>query len=145
MSLLAVFLGGVLGTALRLAVDALLPHPQSGFPWATLAVNVLGSFALGVLVTRVWPVAPAWLRAGLGAGLLGSFTTFSAVVVSLLELDAAGQALLALVYAVASVVLGLAAAGAGLALGRRGHAARGGAAPGAARSGGQHPPAEGDA
>ncbi|PJJ73463.1 CrcB protein [Diaminobutyricimonas aerilata] len=119
MSVLAVFLGGMIGTALRLGGDALLPHEAHAFPWSTLAINVLGSFVLGMLVTRVWPVAPAWLRAGLGAGVLGSFTTFSAVIVSLLEMEGAGDALGALFYAVASVVLGLAAAAAGLAFGRR--------------------------
>lgn len=113
--LLAVAAGGLAGTAARLAVDALLPHARDGFPWSTLLVNVLGSLLLGFLVARVWPVAPEWLRAGLGAGVLGSFTTFSALAVAMLELPPAAAA----VYLAASVVLGLGAALLGLRVGRR--------------------------
>jgi len=116
MTLVAVVLGGILGTGLRLAIDQLIV-PDSAFPWATLVINVLGSFVLGFLVAKVWPSAPAWLRAGLGTGLLGSFTTFSAVIVALLTLTAAGMTLLAVVYLVASLVLGFAAALVGIRLG----------------------------
>jgi CrcB protein len=98
MTLLAVLLGGLLGTGLRLAIDAALPHTDAAFPWSTLLINVAGSFLLAFLVARVWPTAPAWLRAGLGTGVLGSFTTFSALIVSLLTLTRAGMPLLALVY-----------------------------------------------
>ena len=118
MTLVAVVLGGILGTALRLSIDQLVA-PDSAFPWATLLINVVGSFVLGLLVARVWPTAPGWLRAGLGTGLLGSFTTFSAVIVSLLTLTASGMTMLAIVYLVASLVLGLAAALAGLRLGEK--------------------------
>jgi CrcB protein len=107
---LAVLAGAVVGTALRMATDAALPSP-----WSTLAVNVVGSFALAVLVARVWPRASSWLRAGLGTGMLGSFTTFSAFAVALVEL---GPTPAGLGYGALTVVLGLAAALAGLALGR---------------------------
>ncbi|MEO6115381.1 MAG: CrcB family protein [Pseudolysinimonas sp.] len=118
MTLVAVVLGGMLGTGLRLAIDQLVA-PDSAFPWATLLINVLGSFLLGFLVARVWPSAPAWLRAGLGTGLLGSFTTFSAVIVSLLALTASGLTLLAVAYLVATLVLGFAGALLGIRLGVR--------------------------
>ncbi len=117
-TLLAVAAGGLAGTALRLGVDTLLPHARDGFPVSTLLVNVLGSLALGILVARVWPSASEWLRGGLGTGLLGSFTTFSAVAAAMLELPLATAAL----YLALSVVLGLAAALLGLRLGRRGDA-----------------------
>ena len=81
--LLAVLVGGAVGTALRLGIDTVIPHGDADFPVSTLAINTLGAFVLGVLVGRVWSTAPGWLRAGLGAGLLGSFTTFSALAVSL--------------------------------------------------------------
>ena len=116
MTSLAVVIGGLLGTGLRLVASALVV-PESAGPLATRRVNLGGSFALGFLVARVWPTAPSWLRAGLGAGVLGSFTTFSAVVVSLLTLTGAGLTLLAAAYLVASLVLGLAAALAGVRLG----------------------------
>jgi len=118
MTLVAVVLGGILGTGLRLAIDQLIV-PDSAFPWATLLINVVGSLALGFLVARVWPSAPAWLRAGLGTGLLGSFTTFSALVVALLSLTAAGMTLLAVGYLVATLILGFAAALLGIRLGVR--------------------------
>ena len=56
------------------------------------------------------PVCPHWVRAGLGAGVLGSFTTFSAVMVSVVGMSAADAVGPASVYLVASLVLGLAAA-----------------------------------
>lgn len=117
-SILAVLIGGAVGTGLRLAIDALLPHADDAFPTSTLVINTLGALALGMLVARLWPHASPWLRAGLGTGLLGGFTTFSAVAVSLVSLTAAGQIMLAFVYLVATLVLGLGAAWLGLRLGR---------------------------
>lgn len=117
MNVLAVFVGGLVGTAMRLSIDALVPHGPTDFPLSTFLVNVAGSFALGLLVARVWPTAPGWLRFGLGTGLLGSFTTFSAVIVSLIELTGT-YPLAAAVYLLASLVLGLGAAWLGLTVGR---------------------------
>ncbi len=124
MTLLAVLLGGLLGSGLRLAIDAALPHSDAAFPWSTLLINLVGSFVLAVLVAWVWPNAPAWLRAGLGTGVLGSFTTFSALIVSLLTLTRAGMPLLALVYLLVSLALGLGAALLGLRIGSRSAPAR---------------------
>ena len=116
-AVLAVLIGGLAGTGLRLAIDALLPHGDDGFPVSTLIINVTGSFALGMLVSRVWPVAPVWLRAGLGAGLLGSFTTFSAVVASGFTLAREQEAGLAVGYLVITLVAGWLAAAAAIRLG----------------------------
>ncbi len=110
--LVAVALGGLLGTGARLAIDTLVGQPAS-----TLAINVVGSFALGLLVARLWSSAAPWLRAGLGAGLLGSFTTFSALAVQLVHLGPTWGAAL---YLLLSIGLGLLAAWAGLRLGSRG-------------------------
>lgn len=115
---LAVLAGGVLGTSLRLGIDAALPHGDTGFPLSTLIINCVGALALGILVSRVWGVAPDWAKAGLGPGLLGSFTTFSAVAVSLVSLGAAGEWMPALAYLALTLVLGIGAAALGLALGR---------------------------
>ena len=109
--LAAVAVGGMLGTALRLAADLLIQQPIS-----TLVVNVVGSFALGYLVARAWPTASAWLKAGLGPGLLGSFTTFSALAVILADF---GFTLDGALYLAATLVLGLGAAYSGLRLGAR--------------------------
>jgi fluoride exporter len=104
--MLAVLMGGAVGTALRLGIDAIIPHGDTDFPASTLAINAFGAFVLALLVGRVWPTAPGWLRAGLGAGLLGSFTTFSALAVSLVSLTAAGFGMLALAAAALGLRLG---------------------------------------
>lgn len=109
--LVAVALGGLVGTGARLTIDTLVGQPAS-----TLAINVVGSFALGLLVARLWSSAAPWLRVGLGAGLLGSFTTFSAFAVQLVHLGPTWGAAL---YLVLSIGLGLLAAWAGLRLGSR--------------------------
>lgn len=109
---LAVLVGGALGTGARATIDLAL---LGAHPWQTLGINVLGAFALGVLVARAWPVAPEWVRAGVGTGLLGGFTTFSALALAVAsEPDA-----VVLAYLAASLVLGVAAAWAGLRLGGR--------------------------
>jgi len=117
--LAAVVVGGAAGAGLRLAVDAAIPHGDTTFPLSTLLINTVGCFVLAVLVARVWATAPSWLRAGLGAGLMGTFTTFSAFAVSLVSLSAAGAWMTALAYLGLTVVLGLGAAALGLLLGRR--------------------------
>lgn len=116
-SVVAVLIGGVVGTSLRLAVDVVLPHGGVAFPVGTFLINLFGSFALAVLVARVWLSAVEWLRAGLGPGLLGSFTTFSALAVSAVELSSAGAGVEAVIYVVASLVGGITAAVLGLRLG----------------------------
>jgi CrcB protein len=118
-ALFAVLIGGAIGGGLRLELDAALPHSSTGFPWDTLLINVIGSFVLAVFVSRVWPVVPEWVRAGLGPGFLGGFTTFSAVMVSMVTMAAGGEILLAIGYLVATLVLGFGAAALGLWIGRR--------------------------
>lgn len=115
----AVLVGGLVGTALRLAIDAALPHADDAFPLSTLIINAVGAFLLGALVARLWPVTPSWLRVGLGPGLLGSFTTFSAVAVGLVSLTASGNGMTALAYLGLTLVLGLGGAALGLGLGGR--------------------------
>jgi fluoride exporter len=110
-TLLAVMVGGMAGTGLRLVADLLIQQPLS-----TLVVNVIGSLVLGYLVARVWPTASGWLKAGIGPGLLGSFTTFSALAVILAKF---GPTVEAALYLAATLVLGLGAAFAGLRLGAR--------------------------
>ena len=116
--LTATLIGGVCGTGLRLLIDTLLPHSDTEFPVSTLLTNVVGAFFLGLLIARFWSHAPEWLKAGLGAGLLGSFTTFSAVMVSLVAQTITGLWFVAAVYLVLSLGLGLAAAAVGLRVGR---------------------------
>jgi CrcB protein len=116
---IAVAVGGLLGTEARYGLGLLYPE-GGGVPWTTLLINVAGSLLLG-MVTAFWverPGAPAWLHAGLGPGLLGSFTTFSAVTIAIEQLAAAGRHGVWLAYLGLSLAAGLAAAVAGLGLGR---------------------------
>ena len=78
--------------ALRLGIDALLPHGDDGFPLSTLLINVARLVrARDAGEPGLARRARVWLRAGLGAGLLGSFTTFSAVVASVVTLTRAQE------------------------------------------------------
>ena len=112
-----VALGGALGASARHGVNlgaARLFGP--GFPWATLAVNIAGSFLMGLLVAALG-------RGGLWApflltGVLGGFTTFSAFSLDAVMLWQKGQGGLAALYVGASVLLSLAALVAGLSMGR---------------------------
>ena len=121
-SLLAVALGGVLGTSARWGIDVLLPHTTPGtFALSTVVVNVAGSFVLGLLVAALWPrpSVPTWFKAGVGTGVLGSFTTFSAVSLNVVASAVEANILATLGALVLSVVLGLLAAWGGLVLGAR--------------------------
>jgi len=116
--LAAVLAGGMLGTTLRLALDTALPNAPTGLAASTLLANVLGSLLLGGLVGALPARAPHWLRAGLTAGLLGSFTTFSALAVSVVLLADAGLVLGAAASLALNIVLGIGAAAGGLTLGK---------------------------
>lgn len=121
-NLLAVALGGVIGAVARYLVYIAVAHLiGTGFPYATLIVNVVGSFTLGVLVETMvltWSASNV-ARLILAFGILGSFTTFSAFSLDALVLYERRQEVLAALYVAASVVLSLAAAFAGLQLMRR--------------------------
>ncbi|GAA1731628.1 fluoride efflux transporter FluC [Microcella frigidaquae] len=119
LELAAVFVGGLIGTSLRLLIDLALAHDLDEFALSTLLVNTLGAFALGVLVAALWPRVPGWVRAGLGPGILGSFTTFSALAVSVVALTQAGDLVGAVLTVVLSIGLGMLAAWSGLTLGAR--------------------------
>lgn len=116
---LAILVGGAVGTGLRLLVDALVP--VATFPLATLLVNLLGAYLLGRLAGSM-PHAPPRVRAFVGTGVLGSFTTFSAVAVDLVALG--GRPLLLAVYALATLGGGLLVARFGRAQGAEAAAAR---------------------
>jgi CrcB protein len=111
---LLVTLAGAGGVLLRYGVSSAV-HGDT-LPWATVAINVVGSFLLGLLVVAHW--ASPQVRSALGVGFLGGFTTFSTFSVqAFLDLQAGEPARAALLVA-ASVVLGLAAAAGGYYLGR---------------------------
>ena len=118
-SLLQVALGGALGASARyLTSVAAMRLVGPGFPWATLAVNVLGSFLMGVLVVALAREGGTRAAPFLMTGVLGGFTTFSAFsleAVTLWERGAMGEAAL---YVGLSVGLSIGALMLGAALAR---------------------------
>jgi fluoride exporter len=99
----------MLGAALRWQTGQWLAHPV--FPWATLVVNGIGGLLMGwVQAQASWPGA---LKVALAAGLLGSFTTFSAYAWDTLRLWENGQVMLAIlnIFANNIVALGMCAVG----------------------------------
>jgi CrcB protein len=116
MTTLMVAVGGVLGVLARFGISRLTLHHES-LVWSTVAINVAGSFLLGLLVAEPWFSRD--VREALGVGLLGGFTTFSTFSMQVvLEVDA-GRPDRAALYVAASVLGGIVAAAAGYALGHR--------------------------
>ena len=118
--ILAVAIGGAIGSVGRYLINTVW-LPAAGphaLPWGTLTVNVAGSFLYGLLFAVLTAYLPAsgTLRVALLAGFLGGFTTFSSFSFDSVRLIQEGQAVLAMVYVVASVVSCLLALWLGLAL-----------------------------
>jgi len=118
--LLLVWVGGTLGTAVRVAVSS--PHDPSTFPIATFLVNLVGAILLGLLVERLARRRPGprqrRLSLLLGTGFLGGFTTYSALAVDTIQLVHLGGTGLAIVYAVGTLAFGAAATWLGIIAGR---------------------------
>lgn len=122
-------LGGAVGTLARFGLTRALP-PGDGWPMATFLANLLGAFLLGLLLEALVRRGPEderrrGLRLALGTGVLGGFTTFSALAIEIERLGAGGSALLGTAYGLVSVVAGVGCAGAGVALAARRHELRG--------------------
>lgn len=119
---LLVGLGGALGAIARYGAGVLFTRAGiTGFPWATMTVNITGSFAMGLLIGWLAHATPAnqpELRLFVAVGVLGGFTTFSAFsldVVTLIERHDYGPAA---AYVLASVTVSILALFAGLLLAR---------------------------
>ena len=118
---LLVGLGGFVGAITRYVVDERATWAGAGsFPWGTLTVNASGSFLVGVafalIVERV--ALPADLRAPLMIGFLGAYTTFSTLALESWRMIEDGAWLLAALNLGGSVLIGMVAVIAGVALGR---------------------------
>ena len=114
--LLPVMLGGALGAALRYVTGAALGvRLGAGFPYATLAVNLAGGVAMGVLAAFVLRGAASEnARLFIGVGLLGGFTTFSAFSLESFQMVERGAWMMAGGYALASVIGSVLMLGAGM-------------------------------
>ena len=114
--------GGAIGGVLRFATVSLAGRALGhGFPWGTLAVNVAGSFVMGVVAGAMMERFPgSWGRFApfLMTGVLGGFTTFSAFSLDALFLIERGRLGAAAAYVGGSVALSILALFVGLALTR---------------------------
>jgi fluoride exporter len=115
-----VAVGGAAGSALRYGVGRLMgPTVDAVFPWHTFLINATGAFAIGLLLVAAARLGlPGWWRPLLAVGLLGGYTTFSTFALETVELALRGSYATAGAYALGSVAVGLAAAAAGIFLGR---------------------------
>jgi CrcB protein len=118
MAYLLAALGGAIGALARWGVAEALPSSPTGWPWATLLVNLTGCLLMGALLAHLAPRSPepAWMRPLLGVGLLGGWTTYSTFAVEVVGLVDDGSAALALTYVVVSLVGGVAAVALGAAV-----------------------------
>lgn len=111
--------GGLIGSAARMGVGELVGSGGSGFPWATLGVNLAGAALAGFYLARrqrsVWP---RWSLGFWAIGALGSFTTFSGFSVEVVRLTDDGRGWVAVAYVLVSMLGGVLAALIGDSVGR---------------------------
>ncbi|MCC1494141.1 fluoride efflux transporter CrcB [Cognatishimia sp. F0-27] len=119
MTLLQVAAGGALGASARYLTGVGAARLLGkDFPWGTMLVNLIGCFAMGVLVVVLTAVSGTRVAPFLMTGVLGGFTTFSAFSLDAVTLFERGNLGLAALYVVGSVTLSIAALAAGLLLAR---------------------------
>lgn len=154
-SLLLVFFGGCFGAAAREALGAAIP-PGSPIPIGILIANLLGAFLLGLLLEwlsrqNLAEASPESARRGarmrllLGTGVLGGFTTYSALALAVVALLHGGSIWLGIAYGLGTLLLGALTTFAGIALAAAMHARRGGTSGGSAGGSPQRPAPSGGA
>ena len=121
MTYLAVAFGGALGALARYGVyNAFVKATDNFFPWATLSVNIVGSFLIGiafVLLTERSEFGPE-MRGVITVGFLGAFTTFSTFSMDTIGLLEQGHITSAITYVLSSVLVCIIAAWLGLTFSR---------------------------
>jgi CrcB protein len=119
-TLVAIALGGAIGTPARYAISRVLPVAKGSFPWATFVTNVSGAFAIGLFLTLLFARYPPsrCARPFFAIGVLGSYTTYSTMAVETVTLVKDHHAALGLEYFTASVAAGIAACYGGVMLAR---------------------------
>lgn len=120
VGVLLVGVGGFAGAIARYVVDLQITQRFAGFPWGTLAVNMTGSFLVGLLFALIVekPALDPNLRGPLMIGFIGAYTTFSTLALESWRMMEDGAWLLAALNLGGSIALGLIAVVGGLALGR---------------------------
>lgn len=116
MILLAVALGGAIGSLARYFVASATQQPTAQFPWGIFVVNVSGGFLMGIIVelSALKLNMPPELRAFLTVGILGGYTTFSTFSLDSVLLIQRGAYMSAASYVVGSAALSILALFAGL-------------------------------
>jgi fluoride exporter len=119
--LVAVFIGGAVGTLARAGLELLAEGDPGRWPWPTFVVNIVGAFLLGYFTTRLLERLPvsSYRRPLLGTGLCGGLTTFSTMQVETVRMLEHRHYGLALGYTAASIAAGLLAVYVATALVRR--------------------------
>jgi CrcB protein len=109
--IVAIFVGGALGTLLRAGLAEAFPHSATAWPWPTFGVNIVAAFLIGYSVTRLQERLPlsSYRRPLLGTGVCGGLSTFSTMQVELVNMLSAHAYGLAIGYSAASIAAGYAA------------------------------------
>ena len=121
MNYLIVFLGAGIGGTLRYVVNVIaLRLPGADYSLGTMAINIVGSFAMGIVAGAFMfkTDLPSSLRLFLATGVLGGFTTFSAFSLDAVAIYQRGEPIMAALYVAGSVILSIAGLWAGLSLAR---------------------------
>lgn len=107
LNILAIFIGGGLGSLSRFGITNLLRNYSMDFPLATICVNIIGSLILGFAITLFWNKAPMHdtLKLAVTVGFCGGLTTFSTFSWETFDLIKQGDFLLALLYTIISVLV----------------------------------------
>jgi fluoride exporter len=121
LGVLLIGVGGFAGAIARYLIDARVTAWTGGsLPWGTLVINISGSFAVGLLFALVIERAalPAEIRGPVMIGFIGSYTTFSTLALESWRMIEDGAWLYASANLIGSIIIGLVAVTAGVALGR---------------------------
>lgn len=121
LSIVLVYVGGAVGTLARYRLAVAYPGPTGGWPAATFAVNLVGAFILGVFLEELARAGSdqGWrqrMRLLVGTGFCGGFTTYSTFAVEIALLVRAHHPGVAGLYGLATVIVGLLASAAGIAV-----------------------------
>jgi CrcB protein len=127
-SIMQVWLGGTLGTGIRYLITSSVPRPDQ-LPLTILMINIVGAFFLGALIERLPVGGPGGgarhrIRLTAGTGLLGGFTTYSALAMDSVSLLNGSRPAAGLAYALGTLMLGAAASRVGIGAGRLGRQLR---------------------
>lgn len=107
LNILAIFIGGGLGSLSRYGISILLRTYSMDFPFATLVVNIIGSLILGFTAALFWNKSHLndTLKIAITIGFCGGLTTFSTFSFETFDLLKNGEALLAIFYVLISVLV----------------------------------------